>query len=292
MRCQGRDAMSEGDLQGRVAIVTGGAKGIGGAMVALFRREGAKVVIADMDEAAGAALASELGDDTLFLKTDVSSADDVQSLIDTTVARFGKLDVMVNNAAIPSAMHPRFLDEEFADFDKVARVNLLGVMLGTQRAGREMAKQGGGSIINVTSTSGLIAGFGVISYRVAKAGVVQLTRCAAIDLAEYGIRVNGIAPGNISTTINSFVPPSIPLERADDWRRHLASVRMANQPLKRSGTPDDVAQAALYLAGDRSAQVTGVTIAVDGGVTAGDPINHLQAIVSAQQSFAESGGLD
>lgn len=273
-----------GDLDGRVAIVTGGAKGIGRAIVDLYRAEGAKVVIADLDEV-GLTVANELGGDALFVKTDVSQADDVQNLIDTTVAHFGKLDVMVNNAAVPAAMHPNFLDEEFTDFERVTRVDLLGVMLGTQRAGRQMAKQGGGSIINVTSTSGLVAGFGVISYRVAKAGVVHLTRCAAVDLAQYGIRVNGIAPGNIATSINAFVPPSVPPERAGEWKVHLEGVRLANQPLKRKGTPEDVAQAALYLGGDRSAQVTGVIVAVDGGVTAGDPINHLRAIVSAQESF-------
>jgi NAD(P)-dependent dehydrogenase (short-subunit alcohol dehydrogenase family) len=193
---------------------------------------------------------------------------------------------MVNNAAVASEMHPRFLDETFDDFDRVLRINLLGVMLGTQRAARHMATQGGGSIVNVSATSGITAGFGVACYRAAKAAVVQLSKSASIDLAEYGVRVNVIAPGNIETDMNSFAPEGVEPAAIAGWRGHLDTVRLAGQPLKRRGSPKDVAEAALYLASDRSAQVTGATIPVDGGVTAGDPINHLKAILTARASFA------
>ncbi|MDB5726692.1 MAG: oxidoreductase [Novosphingobium sp.] len=276
-----------GDLDGKVAIVTGGAKGLGRAMVSLFVEHGARVVIADRDHDASEALAREIGTAARFIATDMSDAAEVQALIGHTVGELGRLDVMVNNAAVASEMHPRFLDETFDDFDRVLRINLLGVMLGTQRAARRMATQGGGSIVNVSATSGITAGFGVACYRAAKAAVIQLSKSASIDLAEYGVRVNVIAPGNIETDMNSFAPEGVEPAAIARWRGQLDTVRLASQPLKRRGSPKDVAEAALYLASDRSAQVTGATIPVDGGVTAGDPINHLKAILTARASFAD-----
>jgi NAD(P)-dependent dehydrogenase (short-subunit alcohol dehydrogenase family) len=274
------------DLKGKVAMVTGGAKGIGRAICELFVQEGARVLIADIDEIAGMDFAGRMGDAVLFRKMDVAQTDEIRETVAMAVEHLGGLNVMINNAAVSSALHPRFLDEQFTDFDRVMRVNLLGVMVGTQCAALHMSAHGGGSIINVSSTSGLTAGFGVISYRVAKAGVVQLTRSAAIDLAEYGIRVNGIAPGNISTDMNAFTAPGMSDDALARWRNKLDAVRLANQPLKRKGKAEDVAQAALYLAGARSEQVTGVIIPVDGGVTAGDPINHLKAIMDARATLA------
>ncbi len=269
-------------LKDKTAIVTGGANGLGRAMVELFLVEGARVVIADLDSRTGESIASSSGGAAVFCRTDVAQADAVQALVECAVTRFGGLHIMVNNAAISSAMHPRLLDEDLTDFERVMRVNLLGVMLGTQAAARHMAKQQGGSIINISAISGMQAGFGVISYRVAKVGVIHFSRSAAIDLAEYGIRVNCIAPGNIRTGMNAFVDPALSDAGAAQWQRELNAVRMSNQPLKRNGTPMDVAQAALYLAGDHSSQVTGTVIPVDGGITAGDPVNHLQAILEAR----------
>src|SRR5882762_5393266 len=174
------------ELSGKVAIITGGASGLGRATVELFAKEGAKVVIADVDAARGEALAQTLGDATLFKRTDVTNADEVQALVDFAVARFGGLDVMFNNAGIPGSTHPRFLDDPLTDFQRMMDVNLLAVMLGTQRAARHMAQHGGGSIINNSSIAAIKAGFGVIIYRAAKAAVVHFTKCVAIDLAEYG----------------------------------------------------------------------------------------------------------
>lgn len=270
------------ELAGKVAIVTGGASGIGRATAELFVERGASVVIADVDTRRGEELAGLLGPAALFRRTDVAEAEDIQSLVDFAVDRFGGLHVMVNNAGISGAMHNRFLDDTLEDFRRVMDVNVLGVMLGSQRAARHMAKQGGGSIINTTSIAADLAGFGVMTYRASKAAVAQFSRSIAIDLAEYGIRVNCIAPGHIPTEMTSYAAPGMTPEAAERVSRAVGAVLKANQPLKRQGTVRDVAQAALYLASDCSAQVTGMMLPVDGGTLAGDPINHLEAIMAAR----------
>lgn len=194
------------ELEGKVAIVTGGAAGIGRAMVERFLAEGAKVVIADIDHDEGEALAERLGRDVLFARADVSVSSQVESLVSTAVEHFGGLHVMVNNAGVPTAMSLRFLDDDLADFHRVMDVDLLGVMLGTQHAGRHMAAHGGGSIINITSIGGIYAGCAEWSYRAAKAGVAHFSKCVAIDLAREDIRVNCIAPGAVVTDILSSAP--------------------------------------------------------------------------------------
>lgn len=275
------------ELAGKVAIVTGGAGGIGRATVELFVREGAKVVIADVDVAAGEQLAASLGGQALFRRTDVAIAEEVQELVDLAVASFGGLDIMFNNAGISCAMFDRFLDDELADFHRVMGVNLLGVMLGSQRAGRYMARHGGGSIINNASIAAHNAGFALMSYRASKAGVVHFSKSIAIDLAEYGIRVNCLLPGHIVTELNSFADPGSSPEVAQRLQQALDPVWLSNQPLKRRGRPQDVAEAALYLASDRSAQVTGIVLPVDGGITAGDPVNHLNEIMKTRARVLE-----
>lgn len=275
------------ELAGKVAIVTGGAGGIGRATVELFVREGAKVVIADVDVAAGEQLAASLGGQALFRRTDVAIAEEVQALVDFAVECFGGLDIMFNNAGISCAMFDRFLDDELADFHRVMGVNLLGVMLGSQRAGRYMARHGGGSIINNASIAAHNAGFALMSYRASKAGVVHFSKSIAIDLAEYGIRVNCLLPGHIVTELNSFAEPGSSPELAQRLQQALDPVWLSNQPLKRRGRPQDVAEAALYLASDRSAQVTGIVLPVDGGITAGDPVNHLNEIMKARARVLE-----
>ncbi len=189
------------ELTGKVAIVTGGASGLGEGLVRRFAAEGAKVVIGDIDRDSGAALAAEIGDYALFIEADVSDFDQVSGLVSTAVERFGGLHVMVNNAGVSGTMHRRFLDDDLTDFHRVMAINVLAVMAGTRDAARHMSEHGGGSIINLTSIGGIQAGGGVMTYRASKAAVIQFTKSAAIELAHYEIRVNAIAPGNIRTAI-------------------------------------------------------------------------------------------
>ncbi len=247
------------ELAGKVAIVTGGASGIGRATAELFVAEGAHVVVADVDAEQGEQLATALGAKAAFQRTDVADADQVQALVDFAVGHFGGLDVMFNNAGVPSSFR-RLLENDLRDFEHVMRVNLFGVMAGTQHAARHMAQHGGGSIINTSSIAALSGGAGPVVYRVSKAAVVQFSRSAAIDLADYGIRVNCIAPGHIATGITNY---------------DMGPVIRLTQPLQRHGVSEDVANAVLFLAGDRSAQITGIVVPVDGGTTAGPPVSQL-----------------
>ncbi|GLB86667.1 SDR family NAD(P)-dependent oxidoreductase [Mycobacterium kiyosense] len=256
------------ELTDKVAVVTGGAAGLGRGMVERFVAEGARVVIADVARDRGEELAESLGPAAVFQQTDVSDQQQVAAVVAAAVERFGGLHVMVNNAGISGPLR-RLLDEDFEDFHRVMGVNVLGVMAGTRDAARHMADHGGGSIINVTSIGGIQAGGGVMTYRASKAAVIQFTKSAAIDLARYEIRVNAIAPGNIATAIlSTSANATDPAELA----RFEATIRQTmrdDRPLKREGTPDDVAEAALYFATDRSRYVTGTVLPVDGGTVAG-----------------------
>jgi NAD(P)-dependent dehydrogenase (short-subunit alcohol dehydrogenase family) len=254
-----------GDLDGKVAIVTGGARGIGRAIVERFAQEGARVVIADVHDEVGAATANELGDAVRFQRTDVSDADQVQAAVDVAVTQLGGLHVMVNNAGI-GGDHTRFLDEDFATFDREMGVNLCGVLLGMQRAGRHMKDHGGGVILNTTSIGGMNAGAGIMAYRGAKAAVIHVTRCVAIELARYSIRVNCVAPAHIPTDINATFDQS--------------AIIREMQPLQRQGSPRDVAEAMLFLASDRAAQITGIVMPVDGGTTAGRPMRSTKHLLA------------
>ena len=250
-------------LADKIAIVTGGGSGIGRASVERFVQEGARVVIADVDRDAGTELANELGNAVAFKQTDVRDADGVQELVDFAVAHFGGLHVMLNNAGIASSMS-RFLHDDLSDFHNVVNVNLLGVMLGAQRAARHMKSHGGGSIINTSSTAGINAGAGLITYRATKAAVIHITRSIALDLAQYSIRVNCLVPGQIQTAMTSY---------------DMDSVMKFTQPLPRKGQPSDLAAAAVFLASDLSAHITGVVLPVDGGTTAGPPAGQIKMML-------------
>ncbi|HVV37280.1 MAG TPA: SDR family oxidoreductase [Acidimicrobiales bacterium] len=255
------------ELDGKVAIVTGGANGIGRGIAEAFVDEGARVVIADVDDAAGAEVAAKLGAAATFVHTDVSDAASLAAVVEAAVAQFGGLDVMVNNAGIASSLR-RLMQDDLRDFHKVMAVDLFGVMAGTQAAARRM--QPGGSIVNVASIAGISAGVGLQTYRAAKAGVIHFSRSAAIELAELGVRVNVIAPANIQTAINTAFDTS--------------SIVARIQPLQRLGTVTDVANAVVYLASERAAQVTGVVLPVDGGTTAGPPPSQVANVASKDKA--------
>jgi NAD(P)-dependent dehydrogenase (short-subunit alcohol dehydrogenase family) len=260
------------ELAGRVAVVTGGSGGIGRAVVELFVAQGAKVVVADVDAEHGEAVAAGLGSSAAFRRTDVADPDDVQALVDFTVDHYGGLHVMCNNAGISSSFR-RLLDNDLRDLSTVMGVNLFGVMYGCRSAARHMADHGGGSIINTTSMGALTGGSSPIVYRTSKAAVIQFNRSAASDLAEYGIRVNCVAPGHIATGITNY---------------DLGPVIRYSQPLQRQGTGTDVAEAVLFLAGDRSAQITGAVLPVDGGTSAGPPFAQTQLLLA--RARGEGGG--
>jgi NAD(P)-dependent dehydrogenase (short-subunit alcohol dehydrogenase family) len=275
------------ELAGRVAVVTGGAAGLGRGIAERFAVEGAKVVVADLDRTAGEETVAAIGDSAVFRQTDVAEPEQVRDLVRFAVDTMGALDVMVNNAGVSGAMHGKFFDDDFADFLQVMSVNLLGVMVGTQQAARHMADNGGGSIINLTSIGGLQAGRSVISYRASKAGMIQMTKSVAIDLAEYGVRVNCIAPGNIPTGLLASAMAS-GNGKADGQVAAIRAAMAISKPLRREGTPADVAEAALYLASGRSDYVTGIVLPVDGGSTAGTPFKSEDMVKLAMLSEASS----
>ena len=279
-----------GELDGKVAIVTGGANGIGRGAVEVFAEEGARVVIADLDVEAGEALARRIGGAARFQRIDVSRKEELRALVDFAVDAFGQLDVLFNNAGMPGAFRQRLLDDPFDDFDAVMRTNLGSVMHGTRFAALHMAGRGRGSIINTSSIAALVPSYAIPLYRASKAGINTFTRCAAIDLGEYGIRVNAIAPGGIPTRMNSLVEPGLPPEEAQGLIEALEPARLVTQPLKHTGDPRDIGHMAMFLASDRAAHVTGQIIAVDGGVTAGETLKQNELFGQMRQDYLRSIG--
>ncbi len=270
------------ELAGKVAIVTGGAGGIGKATVELFVRAGAKVMIADVNDEQGNQLAQSLGDAAFYRRVDVSKSEQMQALVEFTIEHFGGLHIMFNNAGISGAQYARFLDDDLADFDRVIGINLFGVMAGSRYAGKHMAKNGGGVIINNASIAGILPGQALMTYRATKAATIMFSKSLAIDLAEYGIRVNCLAPGHIRTNLTAFSQPGMTAEQIERVKQAISPAFDSNQPLKRHGKPEDVAQTVLFLVSERAAQITGVVLPIDGGITAGDPVNHLREIMAAR----------
>ena len=239
-------------LAGRVCIVTGGAQGIGEACIRRFARENAKVVVADVDDSRGAALASEVNG--LFVHCDVGDKTQVDALVSKTIAAHGQIDVLVNNAGIFKAAD--FLDVSEADFDAVLRINLKGSFLVGQAVAREMAKAGKGSIINMSSVNGVLAIPTIASYNVSKGGINQLTRVMALALVDKGIRVNAVAPGTIATELAAKA-----VLTSDEAKAKI----MSRTPMKRLGQPSEIADTVAYLASDAASYITGEIVVVDGG---------------------------
>ncbi len=265
-----QEGVAVGELEGKVAVVTGGASGIGSGTARKFVAEGARVVIADVDRERGESIATELGPAVRFQHTDVSKPDEVARLVGFAVETFGGLHVMFNNAGISGVKHRSILDNDYADFHQVMGVNLLGVVSGTREAGRHMAANGGGSIINISSIGALQPPSGTWTYRMSKASVIMFSQSAALELGRYNIRVNCIAPGNIETpilerTMVSHLPDDERAAAMARIRGHLIS----RQAIPMQGTTDHLADAAIFLASERSAFVTGVLMPVDGGLVLG-----------------------
>ena len=269
------------ELAGKVAIITGAARGLGQGIAELFVEEGGQVVIADLRNDEGEALAKNLGSAARYRCCDVSSRADFQALVDYAVSEFGGLHVLCNNAGLSDNLFGPLLDADFSAFENVMAVNVMGTMLGTQIAARHMAQHGGGSVINVSSISGIQPGFGFFTYRASKAAVVNFTQSAAIELGPNLIRVNCICPGNIPTEMGAYAAAEDP-DKARRIKEAVADVRMGYQPLKRQGAPRDIAEAALWFASDRSAQVTAQIMAVDAGATAGIPFSQIADIMAAR----------
>lgn len=260
-------------LQGKVVVVTGATSGIGARTASLFVAEGARVVLAGRRSDKGERLARTLGAPASFIRTDVAIETDVKAMIDHAINMFGRLDCLMNNAGAGS-QHVEIANLNLADFDEAMGVHVRGALAGMKHAVPIMAAQKSGSIINVASVNGIRAGFGGLSYSAAKAAVIHLTRCAAVELGEKGIRVNSLCPGPIATGIyakTAGFPHGAADDRVDCAEAALAALLPRLQPLPFVGTADDIAQAALFLASDASRLVSGHNLVVDGGISAGWP---------------------
>ena len=251
-------------LKDKVTLITGGASGIGKATAELFAREGAKVVICDVNEEAGKALVAQLGNDATFYKVNVADRQAVQAWVDDVVARYGRVDVLVNNAGVTrDGLFVKVKDGELvkqmeeAAFDLVVDINLKGVFNCAQAVAPYMIKQGSGVILNMASVVGLYGNLGQTNYVATKAGVIGMTKVWARELGRYGVRVNAVAPGFILTDMVQKMPEKV----LEDMR--------AKTPLGRLGQPEDIAHTFLWLASDEASFVHGATISVDGGIVIG-----------------------
>lgn len=260
-------------LQDQVAVITGAASGIGEGTARKYIAEGARVVIADVQDERGGALAEELGPNSTYLHTDVSSEEDVAATVCQAVERWGRLDVIFNNAGFGGVSGP-IEDLDMAGYDSTMAVLLRGVFLGSKHATRQMKAQGGGVIINTASIAGLQAGFGPVVYSAAKAAVAHMSRCLAVELAPFNIRVNAICPGLIITNIFTNAL-GVPRAMQDALMPKIDTALGNWAPMGRAGIPEDIANTAVWLASAEASYVTGQAITVDGGLTAGRQISEL-----------------
>ncbi|HXG21329.1 MAG TPA: SDR family oxidoreductase [Methylomirabilota bacterium] len=250
-----------GQLNGKVALVTGSGSGIGRASALAFAREGAKVVVADVVVEGGqetVRLITAAGGQGLFVKTDVSKAAEVEALIKQTVAAYGRLDCALNNAGV-EGIFVSTVEYTEADWDRVLAINLKGVWLCMKYEIAQMLQQGGGAIVNTASGAGLVGVVGLSAYVASKHGVVGLTKTAALEYAKAGIRVNAVCPGVIETPM---------VARLTHNRPDLSEALVAGEPMGRTGKPEEIAEAAVWLCSDAASFVTGHAMSVDGGYVA------------------------
>ncbi len=254
-------------FEGKTAVITGGSSGIGRGTVDLFLREGATVVMGDIDDAEGSAMMASLGEAFHFIKCDVTQEDQVKALMDGAAEKTGGLDIVFNNAGSGGPRDP--IDEISGDdWDFAMALLLKSVAMGIRHAAPHMKKRGGGAIVNTSSICALHGGYGPIAYSTAKAGVLQLTKIAAAELAQYNIRVNAICPGFIQTNIFATTLGANEEQKAQ-INTALGQLGAMAQPVARPGIPQDIAEACAYLASDAAGFVTGTKILVDGGIMTG-----------------------
>lgn len=272
-----------GRLEGKVAVITGAASGIGAGTAERFVAEGARVVVADLQVEAGTALAASLGDAAVFAECNVTNEDQVAGAVDAAVAAFGRLDCMFNNAGVVGVVGP-IAETSTQAWDETVDILLKGVFLGTKHAARVLIDQGeGGTIISTSSTAGVMGGLGPHCYTATKHAVRGLTKSVANELAQYQVRVNAISPGNTATAMTAAVGG------ADHTDTDVAAERIAaGSPLGYSGFPEDIANAALYLASDEAKYVTGHTLVVDAGQTSSGMVPN-RFHTGAQRIFRHAG---
>lgn len=275
-------------LEGVRAVITGAASGIGEATTRLFLQEGASVVMADVEAARGQRIAAELGDRCRFLRTDVSEEADVDAAVALAVAEFGGLDCMFNNAGNPGSGGA--LEEiDLAVFDRTVAVHLRGMFLGIRAAARVMRPQQYGSIINTASVAGLSGGLAGHDYSACKAAILMLTRTAANELGENGVRVNAICPGAVATAIYGR-GAGLDVDAAQRTVDFMTTALGNAAPIRRAGQPADIAETALWLASPGSAYVTGQAIVVDGGMLTGPVRRNRAAARTAMREMLLKAG--
>ena len=277
-----------GRLDGKVAVITGGASGMGAATVRKFVAEGARVVIADVQEDKGRELAQDIGPEAVFAFADVCREADVQGMIETAAAEFGGLDCLFNNAGFAGVMGDIETTDMGEPYERTVGAMLTGVVLGMKHAVPHLKVRGGGAIISTASVAGIKGGLGPHVYSGVKAAVVNLSRSVAMELGPFSIRVNAICPGGIATPI--FAGQLAQSGGNEDYAAAVRPFLEQMQPVPRAGEPEDIANAACFLASDEASFITGQALVVDGGLTAGNWVPPGET--SALDAMAEAFGVD